>query len=496
MPNDRFYRIDTALLAPVVDTASWSLRIYGMVDRETTLTYEDLIGLPMFEQYVTISCVSNEVGGDLVGNAKWTGVRLREVLAIAGVQAGATQLIGGSVDGWTAGMPTAWVMDPAREPMIAVKMNDEPLPVIHGFPARLIIPGLYGYVSATKWLSELELTTLEAFDGYWVPLGWAKEAPILTQSRIDTPRCGTRLAAGRSASPGSPGRPIAGSARSRWRSTATWRTAVCRPRSRTRRGSSGSRTGTRRSGDHDDPGPGHRRHRDRPGSALDATRAGRRPRAGTPSGSRSSDERRAPGRPTLDFGIESGHDPSSLHLRPARALRRRHRGRARQPDVLPAGPRRRTGRQRGPREGPGRGPGRAARSTCSGSCPGAASRPPRPPRPSPAPSADAAPLDEPINEAFRAGSLTLGWDTVEERVLLEARALDADGEPIDPDDDDDEDEDGPDLLRVRISAADARAFVERAARVVAGGRPPCPLCGAPLDPQGHICPRRNGHYVN
>jgi uncharacterized repeat protein (TIGR03847 family) len=114
----------------------------------------------------------------------------------------------------------------------------------------------------------------------------------------------------------------------------------------------------------------------------------------------------------------------------------------------------------------------------------------------PAPSADAAPLDEPINEAFRAGSLTLGWDTVEERILLEARALDADGEPIDPDDDDDEDEDGPDLLRVRISAADARAFVERAARVVAGGRPPCPLCGAPLDPLGHICPRRNGHYVN
>jgi len=190
MPNDRFYRIDTSLLTPIVDTAGWTLRIHGMVDRETVLTWEELIGLPMFEQYVTISCVSNEVGGRLVGNAKWTGVRLRDVLEMAGVQAGATQLVGRSVDGWTAGMPTAWVMDPSREPMIALKMNDEPLPPAHGYPARLIVPGLYGYVSATKWLKDLELTTLEAFDGYWVPLGWAKEAPILTQSRIDTPRGG------------------------------------------------------------------------------------------------------------------------------------------------------------------------------------------------------------------------------------------------------------------------------------------------------------------
>ncbi|HEX5149707.1 MAG TPA: molybdopterin-dependent oxidoreductase [Candidatus Limnocylindrales bacterium] len=196
MPNDRFYRIDTALLTPIVDVTGWSLRIHGLVDRETTLSWEELIGLPMFEQYVTISCVSNEVGGKLVGNAKWTGVRLRDVLDLAGVQSSATQLVGRSVDGWTAGMPVAWVMDAAREPMIALKMNDEPLPPAHGYPARLIVPGLYGYVSATKWLKELELTTLEAFDGYWVPLGWAKEAPILTQSRIDTPR-GGRLVAGR-----------------------------------------------------------------------------------------------------------------------------------------------------------------------------------------------------------------------------------------------------------------------------------------------------------
>jgi DMSO/TMAO reductase YedYZ molybdopterin-dependent catalytic subunit len=190
MPNDNFYRIDTALLTPIVDTTGWTLHVHGLVDRDTTLTWAQLIALPMFEQYVTISCVSNEVGGKLVGNAKWTGVRLRDVLDIAGVQASATQLVGTSVDGWTAGMPTAWVMDPAREPMIALKMNDEPLPPAHGYPARLIVPGLYGYVSATKWLKELELTTLEAFNGYWIDLGWAKNGPILTQSRIDTPRGG------------------------------------------------------------------------------------------------------------------------------------------------------------------------------------------------------------------------------------------------------------------------------------------------------------------
>jgi DMSO/TMAO reductase YedYZ molybdopterin-dependent catalytic subunit len=197
VPNDRFYRIDTALLTPNVDAGSWRLRVWGMVDREVSLTYADLAELPLFEQYVTIACVSNEVGGNLVGNAKWTGVRLRDLLAMAGVAAGATQLVGRSVDGWTAGMPTAWVMDPSREPMIALKMNDEPLPRAHGFPARLIVPGLYGYVSATKWLSELELTTIEAFNGYWVPLGWAKNGPILTQSRIDVPHHGQTVASGR-----------------------------------------------------------------------------------------------------------------------------------------------------------------------------------------------------------------------------------------------------------------------------------------------------------
>jgi DMSO/TMAO reductase YedYZ molybdopterin-dependent catalytic subunit len=187
IPNDRFYRIDTALLVPSLDTATWQLRIHGLVERETTIDWEQLISLPQFEQYVTIACVSNEVGGNLVGNAKWTGVRLRDVLDIAGPTASASQLVGRAVDGWTAGMPLDWITDPAREPMIAVRMNDESLPRRHGYPARLIVPGLYGYVSATKWLSELELTTWESYDGYWVPLGWSKDAPILTQSRIDTP---------------------------------------------------------------------------------------------------------------------------------------------------------------------------------------------------------------------------------------------------------------------------------------------------------------------
>jgi DMSO/TMAO reductase YedYZ molybdopterin-dependent catalytic subunit len=188
VPNDAFYRIDTALMVPSVDTATWQLRIHGLVERETTLTWDQLISQPMFEQYCTIACVSNEVGGHLVGNAKWTGVRLRDILDIAGPTSAATQLVGRSVDGWTAGMPMAWIMDPSREPMIAVEMNGQPLPRQHGYPARLIVPGLYGYVSATKWLTDLELTRWESFDGYWVPLGWAKEGPILTQSRIDTPK--------------------------------------------------------------------------------------------------------------------------------------------------------------------------------------------------------------------------------------------------------------------------------------------------------------------
>jgi DMSO/TMAO reductase YedYZ molybdopterin-dependent catalytic subunit len=196
-PNESFYRIDTALLTPRLDASTWQLEVNGMVDRPYTMTYQELLDMPLIEQYVTIACVSNEVGGGLVGNAKWRGARLRDVLDRAGVREGATQIVGRAYDGFTVGFPTSWLDNPDREAMVVVAMNDEPLPPEHGYPARLIVPGLYGYVSATKWLTNIELTTLEAFDAYWVPRGWAKEAPILTQARIDVPRSpGARLAAG------------------------------------------------------------------------------------------------------------------------------------------------------------------------------------------------------------------------------------------------------------------------------------------------------------
>lgn len=195
-PNERFYRIDTALVVPRPDPSTWRLSITGMVDSPFELTYDDLLGDELVEQYVTIACVSNEVGGGLVGNALWGGVPLRRLLDRAGVQDGATQIVGRAVDGFTVGFPTAYALADERESLVAVTMNGERLPAEHGFPARLIVPGLFGYVSATKWLAEIELTTLEAFDAYWVPLGWAKEGPILTQSRIDTPRNGDQVSAG------------------------------------------------------------------------------------------------------------------------------------------------------------------------------------------------------------------------------------------------------------------------------------------------------------
>ncbi len=195
-PNKDFYRIDTALTVPRIDASTWRLRITGMVDRPYELTFAELLAMPPIEEVITLACVSNEVGGDLVGNAVWRGVPLADILKRAGVQSGASQIVGRATDGFTVGFPTHVALD-GRTSMVAVGMNGEPLPVDHGFPARLVIPGLYGYVSATKWLSEIELTRFEAYDAYWIERGWDKESPIITQSRIDVPQRGQTLTAGR-----------------------------------------------------------------------------------------------------------------------------------------------------------------------------------------------------------------------------------------------------------------------------------------------------------
>ncbi len=194
-PNDNFYRIDTATIIPRINETRWSMTIEGLVDNPLEFTFDQLLAMDLVEDFVTISCVSNEVGGGLVGNAKWTGVPLATLLEMAAPQEAAEQVVGWSVDGWSSGFPIEAAMDD-RGAMVAVAMNDEPLPQRHGFPARLIVPGLYGYVSATKWLDRIELTTWDGFDSYWVPRGWAKEGPIKTQSRIDVPRNRDRLAPG------------------------------------------------------------------------------------------------------------------------------------------------------------------------------------------------------------------------------------------------------------------------------------------------------------
>ena len=196
-PNDSFYRIDTAFgEVPQVDPASWRLRFTGMVDNPYELSFEEIQAMDLSDHVITLSCVSNRVGGNLVGNAVWTGVPLSVLLDRAGVQAGADQMVGRSVDDWTAGFPTGLVYD-GRNAILAIGMNDEFLPTDHGFPARLVVAGLYGYVSAVKWLEEIRLTTWDGFDGYWVPRGWSKEGPMKTQSRIDVPAGGRGLVAGR-----------------------------------------------------------------------------------------------------------------------------------------------------------------------------------------------------------------------------------------------------------------------------------------------------------
>lgn len=185
-PNSNFYRIDTALTVPQVSIDDWRLRITGLVDRDLSFTFDELIARELVEADITLTCVSNEVGGRLMGTARWVGVRLDDLLADAGVSAEADQIVGRSVDGYTCGFPVS-ALD-GRDALVAVAMNGELLPVQHGFPARLIVPGLYGYVSATKWLEEIELTRFDQFDQYWVERGWVDDAPIKLQSRIDTPK--------------------------------------------------------------------------------------------------------------------------------------------------------------------------------------------------------------------------------------------------------------------------------------------------------------------
>ncbi|MBN6055945.1 molybdopterin-dependent oxidoreductase [Nonomuraea sp. RK-328] len=194
--NRDFYRVDTALVVPQVDPRAWRLRVHGMVDRPIELTFDDLLRRPLTEADITLTCVSNPVGGEYIGNARWLGVRMADVLREAGLQSGADMLLSTSEDGFTCGTPADVVMD-GRDALFAVAMNGEVLPVDHGFPVRQVVPGLYGYVSATKWVVDVKVTRFDRDEAYWTPRGWAAEAPIKTQSRIDLPRQGATMRSGR-----------------------------------------------------------------------------------------------------------------------------------------------------------------------------------------------------------------------------------------------------------------------------------------------------------
>jgi DMSO/TMAO reductase YedYZ molybdopterin-dependent catalytic subunit len=194
--NADFYRVDTALVVPQVATEGWTLRVHGMVDRELELTFDDLLERDLVERDITLTCVSNEVGGTYAGNARWLGAPLADLLDEAGVMDGADMILSTSSDRMTIGTPTAVVMD-GRDALLAVGMNGEPLPPEHGFPCRMVVPGLYGYVSATKWLVDLELTRFADASAYWTDRGWAARGPIKTMSRIDTPRPFAKPKAGR-----------------------------------------------------------------------------------------------------------------------------------------------------------------------------------------------------------------------------------------------------------------------------------------------------------
>ena len=194
-PDDEFYRVDTALFVPQLRVEDWRLRIHGLVERPMEIDFRGLLSRPLIERDITLNCVSNEVGGPYVGNARWIGAPLKALLDEAGVRRGATQILSRSSDGMTIGTPTATALD-GRDAMLAIAMNGQPLPFEHGFPVRMLVPGLYGYESATKWLVDIELTSLAADDAYWVQRGWAQVAPIKTASRIDTPQRNARVARG------------------------------------------------------------------------------------------------------------------------------------------------------------------------------------------------------------------------------------------------------------------------------------------------------------
>ncbi|KUI20575.1 oxidoreductase [Mycobacterium sp. GA-1285] len=193
--NADFYRIDTTLQVPQLSRENWQLRIHGMVDREITLRFDDLDRFDVVEKLVTLTCVSNPVGGDLIGNATWTGYRVSDLLAQAGVQREADMVLSMSIDGFTAGTPVEALTDD-RGALLAIGMNGEPLPTDHGYPARLVVPGLYGYVSATKWVVDLEVTQFDRAEAYWTRLGWSPRGPIKTESRIDVPRSGQEVPRG------------------------------------------------------------------------------------------------------------------------------------------------------------------------------------------------------------------------------------------------------------------------------------------------------------
>ncbi len=194
-PNDDFYRIDIAFQIPRIDPIDWRLRIHGMVDQVVEIGWEELTALPLQESAVTLCCVSNQVGGDLISNAVWTGYPIRELLARAAPHADADMVLSKSPDGFSASTPLSVLQD-SRDALLAIGMNGELLPLEHGFPARLVVPGLYGYVSATKWVTELEVTRFDRADAYWTVRGWSPRGPVKLQSRIDVPFNGERLPAG------------------------------------------------------------------------------------------------------------------------------------------------------------------------------------------------------------------------------------------------------------------------------------------------------------